>query len=113
MGSCGASCPERWPSYDDKVAFKPRHPLCVPKLPLPPRHQHIKTDMAYSDKPNSDGPSPAARGRFLRAAEVILRKEQRPLTVDDMTKLAVQYGYLHTAGRTPASTLRARLSMAL
>ncbi len=49
-------------------------------------------------------------GRFIRAAYRILDQELRPLTPKQIVQLAIDKGLLSTVGKTPASTMRARLS---
>lgn len=48
---------------------------------------------------------------FKAAAEEVLREVGRPLHYTDITELALESGYLKSAGRTPHNTMRARLSV--
>jgi predicted NUDIX family phosphoesterase len=47
---------------------------------------------------------------FTQAAAAVLRDEQRPLTPEEITNLAVARGYLRTSGLTPSQTMKAKLS---
>lgn len=44
------------------------------------------------------------------AAEEILRESGMPLHYADITEIALEQGYLESAGATPQNTMRARLS---
>lgn len=46
---------------------------------------------------------------FLEAAEVVLRKAQAPLTVREITEIALRRGLLETHGKTPEATMSAAL----
>lgn len=46
---------------------------------------------------------------FKSAAKEILREAGRPLHYGDITEIALQQGYLESAGATPHNTMRARL----
>lgn len=46
---------------------------------------------------------------FKSAAAEILRETGRPLHYADITEVAMEQGYLDSAGATPQSTMRARL----
>ena len=48
---------------------------------------------------------------FKEAARRVLGEVGHPLHYADITELALQSGYLNTRGRTPANTMRARLSV--
>ena len=48
---------------------------------------------------------------FKAAAREVLREVGRPLHYGDTTELALESGYLASAGRTPQNTMRARLSV--
>lgn len=48
---------------------------------------------------------------FKAAAREVLREVGRPLHYGDITELAMESGYLASAGRTPQNTMRARLSV--
>ena len=48
---------------------------------------------------------------FKAAAREILREVGRPLHYGDVMELALEAGYLTSAGRTPQNTMRARLSV--
>ncbi|HEV2093613.1 MAG TPA: winged helix-turn-helix domain-containing protein [Rubrobacter sp.] len=48
---------------------------------------------------------------FKAAAREVLREVGRPLHYGDITELALESGYLVSAGRTPQNTMRARLSV--
>jgi hypothetical protein len=48
---------------------------------------------------------------FKAAARGVLREVGHPLHYTDITEIALQSGYLHSAGRTPQHTMRARLSV--
>ena len=47
---------------------------------------------------------------FKSAAGEILREAGRPLHYADITEIALEQGYLDSAGATPQNTMRARLS---
>lgn len=47
---------------------------------------------------------------FKSAAEEVLRETGRPLHYADITEIALEQGYLESAGATPQNTMRARLS---
>jgi hypothetical protein len=46
---------------------------------------------------------------FLEAAEIVLREERRPLTAEEITNIALRRGLLKTSGKTPTSTMSAKL----
>ena len=48
---------------------------------------------------------------FKAAAREVLREVGHPLHYGDITELALESGYLESAGRTPQNTMRARLSV--
>jgi HB1, ASXL, restriction endonuclease HTH domain len=48
---------------------------------------------------------------FKAAAREVLREVGHPLHYSDITELALESGYLSSAGRTPQNTMRARLSV--
>ena len=48
---------------------------------------------------------------FKAAAREVLREVGHPLHYSDITEMALDSGYLKSAGRTPQNTMRARLSM--
>jgi hypothetical protein len=48
---------------------------------------------------------------FKAAAREVLREVGHPLHYTDITEIALQSGYLQSAGRTPHHTMRARLSV--
>ncbi|WP_273845132.1 winged helix-turn-helix domain-containing protein [Rubrobacter calidifluminis] len=48
---------------------------------------------------------------FKEAACEVLREVGHPLHYRDITDLAIESGYLESAGRTPHNTMRARLSV--
>ncbi len=48
---------------------------------------------------------------FKAAAREVLRGVGYPLHYTDITELALESGYLNSAGRTPQNTMRARLSV--
>ena len=48
---------------------------------------------------------------FKTAAREVLREVGHPLHYTDITEIALSSGYLHSAGRTPHNTMRARLSV--
>ncbi len=50
---------------------------------------------------------------FKAAAREVLREVGRPLHYGDITELALESGYLASAGRTPQNTMRARISVAV
>jgi hypothetical protein len=45
------------------------------------------------------------------AAREVLGEVSHPLHYSDITEIALQSGYLESAGRTPQNTMRARLSV--
>jgi hypothetical protein len=47
---------------------------------------------------------------FKSAAAEVLREAGRPLHYADITEIALEQGYLDSAGATPQNTMRARLS---
>ena len=47
---------------------------------------------------------------FLTAAELILRRYQKPLEVNDIVAKALEENILKSKGKTPENTMRARLS---
>ena len=47
---------------------------------------------------------------FLRAAEAALDEHGRPMRVDQLTTFALRENFLSSSGKTPTSTMRARLS---
>jgi predicted NUDIX family phosphoesterase len=49
-------------------------------------------------------------GKFLRAAYRVLDGAQKPLDAVQLVNLACEAGFLHTMGKTPNNTMRARLS---
>ena len=49
-------------------------------------------------------------GQFLQAAYRVLDAERKPLNASVIVELAMRRGHLHTRGKTPAHTMRARLS---
>ena len=55
-------------------------------------------------------PSRVIMGRFLRAAYDVLKRERRPMSPEDITQLALSKGLLSSAGKTPAFSMKARLS---
>jgi hypothetical protein len=48
---------------------------------------------------------------FKAAAREVLAEVGHPLHYTDITEIALQSGYLESAGRTPQNTMRARLSV--
>jgi 8-oxo-dGTP pyrophosphatase MutT (NUDIX family) len=48
---------------------------------------------------------------FKAAAREVLEEVGYPLHYSDITEIALQSGYLQSAGRTPQNTMRARLSV--
>lgn len=48
---------------------------------------------------------------FKAAAREVLREVGHPLHYEDITEMALESGYLESAGRTPQNTMRARLSV--
>jgi HB1, ASXL, restriction endonuclease HTH domain len=46
---------------------------------------------------------------FLEAAEAVLRAERKPLTVREITEIALRHGLLETHGKTPEATMSAAL----
>ncbi|MGI8912106.1 MAG: winged helix-turn-helix domain-containing protein [Rubrobacteraceae bacterium] len=48
---------------------------------------------------------------FKTAAREVLREVGHPIHYTDITEIAIQSGYLESAGRTPHNTMRARLSV--
>ena len=48
---------------------------------------------------------------FKAAALEVLREVGHPLHYSDITELALESGYLNSAGQTPHNTMRARLSV--
>ena len=46
---------------------------------------------------------------FLEAAEVVLRRAKRSLTVAEITEIALRRGLIHTSGKTPEATMSAAL----
>ena len=48
---------------------------------------------------------------FKAAAREVLREVGRPVHYTDITEIALEGGYLKSAGRTPHNTTRARLSV--
>jgi hypothetical protein len=48
---------------------------------------------------------------FKAAAREVLREVGHPLHYSDITEIALESGYLRSAGRTPQNTMRARLSV--
>ena len=48
---------------------------------------------------------------FKAAAREVLSEIGRPLHYGDITEMALESGYLKSAGRTPQNTMRARLSV--
>lgn len=49
-------------------------------------------------------------GRFVRAAFRVLDQEQKPLTPEQIVRIATDQGFLNSSGKTPVHTMRARLS---
>jgi restriction system protein len=48
---------------------------------------------------------------FKAAAREVLREVGHPLHYSDITEIALESGYLKSAGRTPQNSMRARLSV--
>jgi hypothetical protein len=48
---------------------------------------------------------------FRAAARDLLKEVGHPLHYSDITEIALESGYLESAGRTPQNTMRARLSV--
>lgn len=48
---------------------------------------------------------------FKAAASSVLEEVGHPLHYSDITEMALESGYLKSAGRTPHNTMRARLSV--
>ena len=48
---------------------------------------------------------------FKTAARKVLEEVGHPLHYTDITEIALQSGYLQSAGQTPQNTMRARLSV--
>ena len=48
---------------------------------------------------------------FKAAAREVLKEMGHPLHYSDITEIALESGYLRSAGRTPQNTMRARLSV--
>jgi hypothetical protein len=48
---------------------------------------------------------------FISAACEVLREVGHPLHYTDITEIALESGYINSAGRTPQNTMRARLSV--
>ena len=48
---------------------------------------------------------------FKAAAREVLEEIGHPLHYSDITEIALESGYLRSAGRTPQNTMRARLSV--
>jgi HB1, ASXL, restriction endonuclease HTH domain len=48
---------------------------------------------------------------FKAAAREVLREVGHPLHYSDITEIALESGYLQSAGRTPQNSMRARLSV--
>ncbi len=48
---------------------------------------------------------------FKAAARTVLEEIGHPLHYTDITEIALESGYLQSAGRTPHNTMRARLSV--
>jgi HB1, ASXL, restriction endonuclease HTH domain len=48
---------------------------------------------------------------FKAAAREVLAEVGHPLHYTDITEIALQSGYLESAGKTPQNTMRARLSV--
>lgn len=46
---------------------------------------------------------------FLEAAQEILRRAKRPLTVEEITAKAIQRGLIDPSGKTPTATMSAAL----
>lgn len=52
-------------------------------------------------------------GQFLKAAYEVLSKEQRPLSAQEISEIALREGRLRSSGKTPSQTMKARLSTEL
>jgi hypothetical protein len=50
-----------------------------------------------------------SRPNFLEAAIAVLSAARQPLTVTEITKLAIERGFLVTSGKTPRATMSAAL----
>lgn len=50
-------------------------------------------------------------GHFLDVAYRVLRHEGQPLSPDEITEFGLKWGWLTTRGKTPAQSMKARLSM--
>jgi len=48
-------------------------------------------------------------GDYLHAAETVLADAREPLTVGEITRVAIQRGLLTPTGKTPIATMSARL----
>jgi hypothetical protein len=48
---------------------------------------------------------------FKAAARLVLQEVGHPLHYGDITEIALESGYLRSAGRTPQNTMRARISV--
>ena len=48
---------------------------------------------------------------FKAAAREVLKEVGHPLHYSDITEIALESGYLESAGRTPQNSMRARLSV--
>ena len=48
---------------------------------------------------------------YKAAARLVLEEVGHPLHYADITEIALESGYLQSAGRTPQNTMRARLSV--
>jgi hypothetical protein len=46
---------------------------------------------------------------FLESAESVLRRAKKPLTVVEITEIALRQGLIETRGKTPAATMNAAL----
>src|ERR1700686_688497 len=49
-------------------------------------------------------------GEFLNSAARVLREEDVPLSHREITRLAIERGYLETSGKTPSQTMKSKLS---
>lgn len=47
---------------------------------------------------------------FLKAAFEVLSREKRPLSPEEITRIALELGILKTSGKTPANSMKARLA---
>ena len=47
---------------------------------------------------------------FLEVAEIILRETKKPLTPQEIYKKSEEQGFLHSKGKTPAFSMKARIS---